>query len=146
MSARQTGRHKITGRLWLGLRKVAIAALRRFNPGDISIRHHYTCERIVLHSFKHKGYWYYGKRRESESMALFAQLVRPEDTVIEVGGHIGYLSLYFAQLVGQRGQLIVFEPGANNLPYARANLRGKPKCATNRDCRGRFLRQGVFLS
>ena len=129
MSARQTEAQKTTGlghALWLGLRKVAISALRRFNPGDISIRHHYTGERITLHSFKHKGYWYYGKRRESESMALFARLVRPQDTVIEVGGHIGYLSLYFAQLVGQRGQVIVFEPGTNNLPYTRANLRAKP--------------------
>ena len=112
--------------LWLELRKAAIGALRRLNPGDISIRHHYTGERITLHSFKHKGYWYYGKQRESQSMALFARLVRPQDTVIEVGGHIGYLSLYFAQLVGQRGQVIVFEPGTNNLPYTRANLRTKP--------------------
>ena len=129
MSARQTEAQKTTGlghALRLGLRKVAISALRRFNPGDISIRHHHTGERITLHSFKHKGYWYYGKRRESESMALFARLVRPQDTVIEVGGHIGYLSLYFAQLVGQRGQVIVFEPGTNNLPYTRANLRAKP--------------------
>ena len=100
--------------------------MRRFNPGDILIRHHYTGERITLHSFKHKGYWFYGKRREAKSMALFARLVSPQDTVIEVGGHIGYLSLYFAQLVGQRGQVIVFEPGPNNLPYTRANLRAKP--------------------
>lgn len=129
MSARQTEAQKITGLghvLGLGLRKVAIGALRRFNLGDISIRHHYTGERITLHSFKHKGYWYYGKRREAESMALFARLVSPQDTVIDVGGHIGYLSLYFAQLVGQRGQVIVFEPGPNNLPYTRANLRAKP--------------------
>ena len=112
--------------LWLGLRKVVLGALRRFNPGDVSIRHHYTGERTTLHSFKHKGYWYYGKRRESESMALFARLVRPQDTVIDVGGHIGYLSQYFAQLVGRRGQVIVFEPGPNNLPYTRANLRAKP--------------------
>jgi FkbM family methyltransferase len=59
-------------------------------------------------------------------MALFARLVRPQDTVIDVGGHIGYLSQYFAQLVGRRGQVIVFEPGPNNLPYTRANLRAKP--------------------
>ena len=128
-SAKQTEPQKTTGlghALGLGLRKVAIGALRRFNLGDISIRHHYTAERITLHSFKHKGYWYYGKRREAKSVALFAQLVSPQDTVIDVGGHIGYLSLYFAQLVGQRGQVLVFEPGPNNLPYTRANLRAKP--------------------
>lgn len=128
MRAGEADARKTTGlgqTLWLALRKVVIGALRRFNPGDISIRHHHTGERMTLHSFKHKGYWYYGKRRESESMALFARLVRPGDTVIEVGGHIGYLSLYYAQLVGPEGQVIVFEPGPNNLPYARANLHGK---------------------
>jgi hypothetical protein len=60
MNARQTEVQKIPGlghALWLGLRKVAIGALHRFNPGDISIRHHYTSKRIRLHSFKHKGYW-----------------------------------------------------------------------------------------
>ena len=60
--------------LWLGVRKVVIGTLRRFNPGDISIRHHYTGEKLTLHSFKHKGYWYYGKRRESESMATQPRL------------------------------------------------------------------------
>jgi FkbM family methyltransferase len=111
--------------LRLGLRKVALAALRRFNPGDISIRHHYTGERFRLHSFMHKGYWYYGKRREQDTMELFGRLLRPGDSVIEIGGHIGYISLYFASLVGDSGRVLVFEPGPNNLPYTRANLAGK---------------------
>lgn len=111
--------------IWLGLRKIVIAAFRRFNPGDISIRHHYTGDRIRLHSFMHKGYWYYGKRRERETMELFARLVQPGDAVIEIGGHIGYISLYFAGLVGPSGQVTVFEPGPNNLPYIRANVGAK---------------------
>jgi len=46
------------------------------------------------------------------------------DTVIEVGGHIGYISLYFKHLVGN-GKVIVFEPGENNLPYLLKNIEGK---------------------
>jgi FkbM family methyltransferase len=147
MSARQTETRRtwrLRHALWLGLRKVAIGALRCFNPGDISIRHHYTGDRVALHSFKHKGYWYYGKQREAESMALFARLVRPQDTVIEVGGHIGYLSLYFAQLVGQRGLVIVFEPGPNNLPYIRANLRAKPNVRLIEAAVADFCGKGSF--
>jgi FkbM family methyltransferase len=97
----------------------------RLNPGDISIRHQYTGDRIRLHSFRHKGYWYHGKNREKETMMLFARLLEQGDRIIEAGGHIGYISLYFRHLVGSSGHVIVFEPGENNLRYLRHNILGK---------------------
>ena len=103
------------------LRRIFLPLLRRFNLGDITIRHHYTGDPVRLHSFRHKGYWYHGRRREQETMLLFRRLLRPGDSVIEVGGHIGYLSLYFKWLV-QSGNVFVFEPGVNNLPYIRRNV------------------------
>jgi FkbM family methyltransferase len=54
-------------------------------------------------------------------MLLFRRLLRPGDSVVEVGGHIGYISLYFKSLV-QTGYVYVFEPGVNNLPYIRRNV------------------------
>jgi len=107
------------------LRRMVLPVLRRFGPGDITIAHHYTKEPVRLHFFRHKGYWYYGKKRERETMAGFARLIRPGDTVIEVGGHIGYLSLYFARLAGETGGVHVFEPGRNNWPYIAGNVAGK---------------------
>ena len=104
------------------LRQLATRILYRFNPGDITIKHHYTREKILLHSFRHKGYWAHGRSRERNSMGLFPSLIRPGDFVIEVGGHIGYISMYFAQLVGLDGRVLVFEPGPNNLPYIRKNI------------------------
>ncbi len=103
-------------------RRLLMPVFARVNPGDITIRHHHTGDAVRLHSFRHKGYWWYGKKREAETMALFAKLIRPGDTVFDVGGHIGYVALYFRRLVGPAGQVIVFEPGANNLPYLRRNL------------------------
>jgi FkbM family methyltransferase len=100
--------------------------LRRLNPGDITIRHHYTNAPFRLHCFKHRGYWYHGKRREQETMAAFARLLKPGNVVVEVGGHIGYVSVYFAYLVGPQGRVAVFEPGPNNLPYIIANARRYP--------------------
>jgi FkbM family methyltransferase len=115
---------------WTQLRRHANRLLRRAllpvfavaNPGDVTIRHHYTGDRVRLHSFKHKGYWWHGARREMATMALFAELVRPGDVVLDVGSHIGYIALYFAQLVGARGRVFAFEPGPNNLPYLRQNV------------------------
>jgi FkbM family methyltransferase len=105
-------------------RRVFLPLFARFNPGDITIRHHYTGQPIRLHSFHHKGYWFHGRKRESSSMQLFRKLVHRGDTVIEIGGHIGYISLYFKSLVGD-GRVIVFEPGQNNLPYMRRNIENR---------------------
>ncbi|GAB1694356.1 FkbM family methyltransferase [Krasilnikovia sp. M28-CT-15] len=108
------------------LRRMGLYVFARVNPGDIHIRHHHTGERIRLHSFRHKGYWYHGRQRERDVMAAFSRLVRPGDRVLEAGGHIGYITLYFAKLVGPTGTVAVFEPGNNNLPYLRANVADQP--------------------
>jgi FkbM family methyltransferase len=109
------------------LRRIVLPLMQRLNPGDIYIRHHWTRERFVLDAFKHKSYWYHGKRREQATMLLFAELVAPDDWVLEVGGHIGYVTLYLAQLTGPSGQVSVFEPGPNNLPYLRRNVAAQPQ-------------------
>jgi FkbM family methyltransferase len=105
------------------VRRVLIPFFRLLNPGDITMQHHWTDDRIVLHSFRHKGYWFHGKDRERDSMALCAKLIRDGDVVFDVGGHIGYMTLYFASLVGLSGRTVAFEPGPLNLPYIRANIK-----------------------
>jgi FkbM family methyltransferase len=111
---------------WRSLRRLGLYTFARVNPGDIHIRHHYTGERIRLHAFRHKGYWYHGRNRERDVMAAFTRIVRPGDRVLEAGGHIGYVTLYLARLAGLAGSVEVFEPGSNNLPYLRANVAGRP--------------------
>ena len=51
----------------------------------------------------------YGEYSEA-SAALFGKLVKPKMVVVEVGAHIGALTVWLAQLVGPRGRVIVFEP------------------------------------
>ena len=104
------------------LRRLAIKTLFRINAGDITIRHQYTKDRIRLHSFRHKSYWYHGKAREKKTMRIFSAMLGPGSFAVEVGGHIGYISLYMASLVGPLGKIVVFEPGPNNLPYIRKNI------------------------
>ncbi len=59
-------------------------------------------------------------------MEKFGMQISKGDTVIEIGGHIGFVSQYFSRLVGIDGKVIVFEPGSNNLPYIQRNLTNKP--------------------
>lgn len=105
-------------------RRAGLKLFRKINPGDITIKHHWTGDRFSLHSFKHKGYWWHGKKRELQTIQRFQRLICPGDVVIEVGGHIGYFSILYARLVGAAGKVFVFEPGDNNLPYIRRNLAG----------------------
>lgn len=104
------------------VRRILLPLFRIFNPGNITIRHHYTSRPVYLHSFKHKGYWFHGKERERETFEIFSKILKKGDCVIEVGGHIGYLAMYFSHSIGDSGRLFVFEPGENNLPYTKRNL------------------------
>ena len=104
------------------VRRLALRIFRQFNPGDVTIGHHWTGDRLRLHSFNHKGYWWHGRNRERATIERFQRLIASGETVIEVGAHIGYFSQLFAHLVGPEGQVVVFEPGENNLPYLHRNL------------------------
>ncbi|MCA9171157.1 MAG: FkbM family methyltransferase, partial [Planctomycetales bacterium] len=105
------------------LAAAATRVLYYVNPGDISIRHHWTDARLRLHSFRHRSYWYHGRSRERDVLQRIHQLVRPGDFVLDVGGHIGYVSQLLSHLVGAGGRVLVFEPGSNNLPYLRSNVQ-----------------------
>lgn len=63
-------------------------------------------------------YWEYS---ESE-VALFRQLVRAGDTVVEAGANIGALTVPLARLVGEGGRLYAFEPQAPIHQVLSANL------------------------
>lgn len=104
-------------------RRLALSIFQKINLGDVKIKHHWVpSKKLMLHSFKHKGYWWHGRNREKETIDKFYKLIDSDDTVIEVGGHIGYFSIIYSSLVGDAGKLYVFEPGENNLNYTESNL------------------------
>jgi len=106
------------------LRRLLLPLFSRWNPGDVTIRHPWCDSPFRLHSFRHKGYWYHGRNRKKEVMLLFPRFVRSGDFVIEIGGHIGWVAVYLAHLVGPDGRLVVFEPDPANLTYLRRNASG----------------------
>ncbi len=89
---------------------------------DFNITHHWVSEhKMRVHSFQHKNYWWHGKNRERSEMLSIKKLLKTGDTVIEIGGHIGYISVYMSNLVGKNGSVHVFEPGGNNYRYIKNN-------------------------
>ena len=106
------------------VRFVFLKVLKLFSR-DIKIKNPYTGDNLILNNYRHKGYWFYGKSRERETMEMFANRIKKGDVVFEVGGHIGFITQHFSKLVEKNGVVIVFEPGKNNLPYIEKNIFGK---------------------
>jgi FkbM family methyltransferase len=71
----------------------------------------------------------YTDRYEPPTVQWLNANLSPGMTVVDVGAHIGFLTLVMARLVGQTGQVYAFEPGADNLRYLRRNV--KQNGATN---------------
>lgn len=104
------------------MRKLAIKLLKKFNPGTIKIKHHLTKKTFYLDAFLHKGFWYYGKKREKETIDLFKEIVSDCNFVIDIGANIGYFTVYFCELMNDRKKLIAFEPTPDNLTYLNRNI------------------------
>lgn len=103
------------------LRRVGLPLLRLLGS-DITIRHPLTGNRFLIHTYRHKGYWFHGLKREPDAVRIFPLLILPGDLVVEAGAHIGYFTVYLSRLTGSAGQVFAFEPGGNNLPYLRRNI------------------------
>jgi FkbM family methyltransferase len=59
---------------------------------------------------------------ESASRTLFARIVRPGMTVVDIGAHIGYYTTQFSRLVGSSGRVIAFEPHPLNYEILKRNV------------------------
>jgi FkbM family methyltransferase len=62
-----------------------------------------------------------GHLYEPDVSLFMARVLRPGDTVIDVGANIGFFSMLAGALVGPTGRVLAFEPGANNLPELKHN-------------------------
>ena len=69
----------------------------------------------------------YGEWSEPE-VDLYRRIVKPGDTVVEVGANIGAHTLLLAQLVGEDGSIIAFEPDYDNWTLLLQNTQSVGKC------------------
>lgn len=64
-----------------------------------------------------------GGSYEREQTRLFESTVRPGQTVLDVGAHVGYYTLLAAALAGPRGAVWAFEPDPRNARSLRRHVR-----------------------
>jgi len=59
------------------------------------------------------------------------QCLRPGDTFLDVGAHVGYFTLLGARLVGSTGRVEAFEPTPQTAAVLRSNAQGLPQVTVN---------------
>tara|TARA_B100000242_G_scaffold240725_1_gene180798 strand:- start:603 stop:1397 length:795 start_codon:yes stop_codon:yes gene_type:complete len=94
---------------------------------EITIKHDVTNRKLSILTWDHKGYWYYGREREKSELSMFKRLINEGDNVLEVGGHIGYVTQVFEDLVGDQGRVFVAEPTPKSRFYLKKNVRSNTK-------------------
>lgn len=59
---------------------------------------------------------------EAELKSVFKSLLKSGDVIVDIGANIGFHSLYFAELVGEKGKVISFEPVPYNFSSLNNNI------------------------
>jgi len=99
--------------------------LRRYLPNvSLRIRHVEQRKQLEVRFREHLGLIFRGAEAyEPQYVSVFRKLVRPGDTVFDVGANIGFYTVLFSAWVGPRGRVVAYEPDPANLKLLRRNLQ-----------------------
>jgi FkbM family methyltransferase len=53
---------------------------------------------------------YYNDGYEKDTFEFFENIVKPNDTILDIGAHIGLFSVFFSKKLSEKGKVICFEP------------------------------------
>jgi FkbM family methyltransferase len=90
----------------------ALAAVQ----GSLMLLHEPHVDRVISPILRDRGVW------EPFETELVKGLIRPGDVVLDVGANIGYYTLLFSRLIGERGFVFAFEPDPANFQLLGRNL------------------------
>ncbi len=76
---------------------------------------------------------------EPRPIKYYTPLIRPGDTVFDIGANIGAHTLHFARLVGASGRVVAFEPTEFGVAKLRRNLSLNPELAGRVTVEQRFV-------
>ncbi len=87
-------------------------------PGvePVTLHVHREGDRFVSRALLEQGAW------EPFQTGLALSLVRPGDTFLDVGAHLGWYTVLAARRVGGAGRVVAFEPDPENLALLRRNV------------------------
>jgi FkbM family methyltransferase len=83
----------------------------------------YRFEMDLSLGFLQKVYFLKPTDYEPETMAAIRTWVKPGMTVLDIGAHTGFVTLYLADQVGETGHVLGFEPSPDNFRLLEKNVR-----------------------
>lgn len=89
-------------------RRIAVVAT------DVGILTLPASDRIMLPWLRHFGTW--------EDSGTLRRLLRPGATFVDVGAHVGYVTVFGATAVGPEGRVVSIEPDAENYALLKRNI------------------------
>lgn len=113
-----------------------VLSLLSFFEKEIKIKHDITGRPFHLMLSAHKGYWFYGKRREKDEINILRTIIKSNFKILEIGGHIGYLTNFFESIqeknkknnnIKNNFRIAVAEPFPNSVYFLKKNIRSSSK-------------------
>jgi FkbM family methyltransferase len=69
-------------------------------------------------------YFFYKNISDGKRIKLLRNIIKKGDTILDIGGNIGFYSIVMAKLSGDKGHIHVFEPNPENFKRLQFNTRG----------------------
>lgn len=82
--------------------------------GPLAIPAH---DSIILPTLRRTGVW-----APQETLVL-SGMIRPGDTVLDIGAHVGYMAVAMSHLAGPDGLIVAFEPNPANIELLHSNTQ-----------------------
>lgn len=79
---------------------------------------------VSEHGLQSSFYFFMPERYEADTQRWLKSHLRPGMTAMDVGAHVGVLSVFMAGLVGSAGRVFSFEPSSRNFARLEKNLSG----------------------
>lgn len=107
--------------------------LKRFKPAHVAS--HWLMSHAVIpvleaikgfKTIKDDPFWFrlelLTNRHELETTTQVQQMIKPGMTILDIGAHVGYYARLFAELTGETGRVIAFEPHPRTHEVLKQNV------------------------
>ncbi|MFM9945201.1 MAG: FkbM family methyltransferase [Bacteroidia bacterium] len=84
--------------------------------GNLLYKHLFPVYNIVYPIFKN--------RQDADEINYLKKIIKPGDTILDIGANIGFYSKILAQCTGKYGKVHSFEPDLINFKHLKKNTRG----------------------
>jgi FkbM family methyltransferase len=61
------------------------------------------------------------RKQDTKEIRLIESIVKPGDSILDIGANIGFYTTLFSKLVGEKGAVLAFEPEPLNFKYLNRN-------------------------